>query len=656
MKNANKISLVAFTAAMMWSHFASATLLSDTATNTTAAPSTLNSSFSVAAGCTAPTGFLHNTYFIDPVHGKASNPGTAAAPWDTLQNVLAQKKAILKGGDVLNLMSGNHGAVSVLNMVNSDFITVKAAPGQIPVLSRLTISGAQNWIFQGLKIEGIKTGHLITVGTSFTSVISKNIILNGNTLLSQDDVTAWSKADWVSNASGGISIDGRPDMVDADSPVINDVEQSHHTTNCIAVTNNAISHVKGAVGFNADHSLFQGNSIDDYADDAVDFGGNYLTLSYNRITNVNDIADYNHDDGFQGFLPGGSGYNASTFSNDVIDHNTIIRQTTPNLPFAGSMQGIDNFDGGGYRDWYHLKVTNNLVITNTWNAITFGGIHDSLIANNTVLGDGVKTSQLNAGSGLAPVTAPGNASWVEITDYNHFSQKSSNVTVTNNVGVSIQSAGATDPTIVVSNNLALAEMSLFANGKAEWYSKPGTYGTGNMIDPTFDNYFSSVTSIATPNGPMTVYNTSLKTGSPYQVMGVNGAAPTLPYSGTLTLTANARMDGAPALQVLIDGKAVGIDPIDANVHIGQTASYKISFTSPSKPQKIDVVLDGYTSTEQKYVSTNLFNLFLTENKSPRVDLVRQTTGKVVKGNISLTSSGAEFFTNGSILEFDVSKL
>jgi hypothetical protein len=334
--------------------------------------------------------------------------------------------------------------------------------------------------------------------------------------------------------------------MDEASPLINGVAISHHSTNCITLTNNKISNVVMGTAFNADHSLYDSNTTNNYADDAVDYSGNYLTLSNNKISNVLDTGNGNHNDSFQGFLPGGSGYNASIFTDVTIDHNLIIRQTDPNLPFPTVLQGIDNFDGDGERDWYNMQITNNTIITNTYNAITFGGIHNSIIANNTALADGMVTSCLVAGEGAAPVKSPGNITNIVLNNYNHFSHISTNNKVINNVATNIEAYG-TDPSNIVSNNLAEKQLALYLNGKQEYFSKPGTYGSHNILDPTFVNNMVSVQTISTTHGPLLVYNTTWKPNTPYVGMGnVSTTASAPAYTGTLTLVANARQVGTPS--------------------------------------------------------------------------------------------------------------
>ena len=73
------------------------------------------------------------------------------------------------------------------------------------------------------------------------------------------------------------------------------------------------------------------------------------------------------------------------FSNILIDSNLVVRQTDPQLAFPQYLQGIDAFD----EDWTNVTVTNNVVVTSACHGITFSSIHNSLIAGNTVVEDGL---------------------------------------------------------------------------------------------------------------------------------------------------------------------------------------------------------------------------------------------------------------------------
>jgi hypothetical protein len=75
--------------------------------------------------------------------------------------------------------------------------------------------------------------------------------------------------------------------------------------------------------------------------------------------------------------------------NVVIDSNTVIASTGkyPKLPLIRSgvdpqlLQGIVIFDGG----WKNVTATNNIVITAAHHGISFYGVNQLEIANNTVV-------------------------------------------------------------------------------------------------------------------------------------------------------------------------------------------------------------------------------------------------------------------------------
>jgi hypothetical protein len=111
-----------------------------------------------------------------------------------------------------------------------------------------------------------------------------------------------------------------------------------------------------------------------------------------------------------GFLAPGATVNY--FQNVLIDSNLVIRQTDPKLSFPTYLQGIDAFDS----DWTNVTVTNNVVITSACWGIDFSSIHSSLIANNTVVEDGL-------------FSTPGCTASVSVGDKTHEGASSSNTVV-----------------------------------------------------------------------------------------------------------------------------------------------------------------------------------------------------------------------------------
>ena len=159
------------------------------------------------------------------------------------------------------------------------------------------------------------------------------------------------------------------------------------------------------------------------------------------------------------------------FSNILIDSNTIIRQVDPSLAYPAYIDGIDAFD----EDWTNLTVTNNIIITSACWGIDYASIHSSTIANNTVIADGLIAMQGNC-TPVINVAAKTSES----------PNISSNTNVSNNVatGISVDNLApgvAADHNVIVSIN-GKGYFAEYVNGANVSSSKPGTYGTNNIID------------------------------------------------------------------------------------------------------------------------------------------------------------------------------
>jgi len=312
----------------------------------------------------------HNTFYIDPVHGSASGNGSAAHPWNSLNTITMQgyistmpaywnattksmvnvmAKAPIHPGDVILLESGNYGNVliqgyygasnnALAGFDNSDFITIKAAPGATPVLGNLLLDGGGKWVFQGLTFENNAPNlHSRAYGflVAFTGP-HHDIIFDSNTLLSQANTSSWTQADWRANASSGID----------------DYGGSYDGATCVTMTNNMITNVSfGIETQRSENVLIKGNTIDYFLHTAIPYGSNHMVIENNLMTNridAGDIAEFHPQ--FMRGTPWGSGSPAvDHLSNVVIDSNIGIRQTDPNLPFTGQSMaetmGFDIYNG-----------------------------------------------------------------------------------------------------------------------------------------------------------------------------------------------------------------------------------------------------------------------------------------------------------------------
>ena len=122
--------------------------------------------------------------------------------------------APIKPGDKIELMSGDYGAVGAsvygFPISNSDFVTIEAAGGQTPVIERLYLAGVNKLQFKGLKIQSLRTDRfpLIYVAPGAENP-TRDIILDGLAISSQDDIGAWSQEEWRTKGRIGIDISGR---------------------------------------------------------------------------------------------------------------------------------------------------------------------------------------------------------------------------------------------------------------------------------------------------------------------------------------------------------------------------------------------------------------------------------------------------------------
>ena len=406
----------------------------------------------VYPGCAQP-GPMGKVWWVDPIHGKSpadGGNGSRTAPWNSLQGVVSsgppagyprpllssipyyhrkpllgatqrvyadEAGAIVQPGDTIKLMDGNYGDVTVgvfsIHISNSNFVTVEAAPGQTPVFSTLYIFSTYKWVFNGIKVQSLigtndNRRPLVTVRDAGASLPTTDILLENMQISTADSTDGWTKEQWVAQGRIGYQEWGSP----------GDGTNGVPFTTCVAMTGSHIRNVRFGAALMGNNSLFSNNEIDHFADDAIDYGANNLSITHNTIHDNFEVGDGNHPDAMQGQngpLRRGIPYNA--FSNILIDSNVVIRQTDPKLVFPTFLQGIDAFD----EDWTNVTVSNNVVVTSACWGIAYGSLHRSKIINNTVLADE-----------LMPM--PGNCRPpVAVRDKTHQGPSSNDVIIRNNI-------------------------------------------------------------------------------------------------------------------------------------------------------------------------------------------------------------------------------
>jgi hypothetical protein len=484
-------------------------------------------------GCVTPPSTFRHVWYFDSVHGKtqaAGGNGSQARPWNNLEALVqaqpgytypllttaayphvvtsGQPPVVAPGpnagpiapGDEILLMSGNYGNLwlNVWNteIANSAFVTIAAFPGQTPVLTSLFIAGTNAWAFNGLKVQSLLSAAiagyaLIDIDDYSPTFPTSDIVLENMTISSQDNVAGWSQAQWVANARNGLFFHSTPGTT---------------ATKCISVTGSHISNVRNGAAIAAPRVAFSNNQIDHFGDDGVDYAASNLAITHNTIRDNLNVGDSNHEDAMQGqagFLPAGATVNY--FQNVLIDSNLILHKTDPQLqpPFLTYLQGIDAFDA----DWTNVTVTNNVVVTSACNGITFSSIHNSLIANNTVVEDGL-------------FATPGCVAAISVGGKTHQGLVSTNTAIRNNLASRL-SIDTRDSGVVADHNVAMCcagpEISWYVNGIIQYNSTVGPYPNGNIIDnggakSEFVNF----------NPSALTYTVMLKSGA--QAIGAGAAA------------------------------------------------------------------------------------------------------------------------------------
>lgn len=447
------------------------------------------------------------TWYVDPVNGKtpaAGGLGTQAAPWNSLQGVIAGQwgaaitwpgytRPLLSSvpynhptpagridapdalgappvnpGDTILLMSGSYGDVTVGNYetptLNTDWVTVEAAPGQTPVFTTLSIGNTTKWLFVGVKVQSAlgtngNTKALVTVSDGGASWPTSNIVLENLDVSSVDDTTGATQAQWVKQGRTGLVLSGSA----------GDGTNGEPTETCISVTGSHIHNVRTASTLYANSSLFSRNEIDHFGDDGLDFGANNIAITNNFVHDNFDVGDGNHEDAMQGQIGNKLStvaYNA--YSNIVIDGNVVIRQLDPNLAFPTYLQGIDAFDS----DWTNMTVTNNVVVTSACWGIDFASVHKGLFAGNSVADD-------------LQVSTPGCTAFLAVAGATHEGLPSSNVRITNNLAEHFYMGSPGDTGMTWDHNAATNSYQAFSGWNftknVMSYGEPvGTDATGNI--------------------------------------------------------------------------------------------------------------------------------------------------------------------------------
>lgn len=290
------------------------------------------------------------TYYCLPDKGKIENPGTKELPLPSLQKVLSSEFKLLPG-DTLLLMSGNHGTPE-LKGINTNYIYIFAAPNQKPVITHLDIAktaATTKWHLKSITFLDEKYTHKELISFYKKSMF---ITIEQCYFFSEKNTDSWSIEDWKTKLQKGIKLEG-----------------SRHK-----IENNTFTNISTGISVNANNCTINGNKISSFTNFGILCLGNNNIFTYNLIKNL----VY-------------TGFNAAAFKADntkqaisksnILLGNVIIDYTDYKMEHLAPLMGIVGFEGN-YTNWI---IENNLVVTDHWHGISFQGISNSLIINNTVI-------------------------------------------------------------------------------------------------------------------------------------------------------------------------------------------------------------------------------------------------------------------------------
>lgn len=453
----------------------------------------------VYPGCEVPTTVAgHHTFFVDPVKGSDKGDGSAARPWKSLNTVLAPASKLLatnshktlsgspllavnpsapiKAGDVIMLMSGDYGDVTLTNVFNSKFITIMSAPGQTPIIQHLKVGGGSRWIFQGLTFQsaypsGAKqnANTQVLVNDGWGDKTS-NIIFNQDVFQTASDSSGWSDADWYS----------KPNYFTIGI-----------TSACVSVTNSTLQNLLNGISINGSQTLIKNNTIQKFSNDAIDVMASKVAIVSNTITNpMHNGTSGLHPDAVQVWSNPINGKMTNPNTDILIDSNKIFADKSPD-GVRGILQGITV----GFCK--NVTIQNNVISTNLWNAIFANGVWDTKILNNTV-------------ASSDPIGHPSRI-YVGPSTYNH----SSNVIVRNNLAALIS---ADDTSVTMDHNAATMNFTTVAGGKTVWHPT-GVSASDNFVKSALTSDFRNW------NPGKSNFDLRLKSASSLNNMGSSTLAP-----------------------------------------------------------------------------------------------------------------------------------
>ncbi|MDW6005428.1 right-handed parallel beta-helix repeat-containing protein [Vibrio mangrovi] len=328
-------------------------------------------------------------YYVSAETGSDSNDGSENAPFATILYALSQAT----GGEVIYVMNGDYGDLKFganyfensskstpIDEVFTDWVTLKAMPGQHPVLGNVTLGtthDAGGWYRidfaqKGnsdlrLRIDGFKiTDNVIIRGSRYVDIRNNQISQKGDFA----SMSLEEKSDYMANA--GVHIfNGRYVKV-LYNEILNTGVGIWAMTNDLVVKGNHLHHLThdGLQFHGGSNWLIENNIVHDL-DDGM-FDGDDETKGVNM-----------HVDGIQVYVinVGGTSY-AKRLDNVTIRGNLFYHVESMDFMISGPPQWIKDL-GGGYGNFF---IENNIFAPSNGSLIILGAGFDGLVfRHNTVL-------------------------------------------------------------------------------------------------------------------------------------------------------------------------------------------------------------------------------------------------------------------------------
>ncbi|KAB1068067.1 T9SS type A sorting domain-containing protein [Tamlana haliotis] len=446
-------------------------------------------------------------YYCDPINGNINNDGSQANPWSSLAAVVYTQKP-LQPGDIVYLMSGNHGDPYINNMSFTDYVTVKASAGQTPVINSIQLINSSYWAFDGIKVDGTDNNKIKEQVLFSADVNSHHTKIINSTVSSAESIANWTKTDWYNKVSSGVQI------------------RSDHAY----LQNNIIKNTYHALEVRGEFTEVYNNLIDNFAGDAIRGLGSYSTYENNTVRDcyINDYA-IQHDDGFQTYnLESDPKASNITLRNNIfmLFADPVTQFIQDNSLIGDLMQGIIITDG--YADGW--IVENNIVSNNQDHGISLYGARNCKVQNNTVV-----QSPLYTDSDHVP--------WIMLTNQSKTGQSNFNNVIRNNISAKY-TTWTFDASSTFENNITI-DGSTYSNY------------TSYFVDYANNDFHLSATSPAIDAGVNIDLASADLDGNP-RSMGESVDAGAYEFTGVVTPPANNK----PVLEPLLNISLNELDTIE----------------------------------------------------------------------------------------------